>query len=246
MNGLTNDLSQWKIIYRIGAISGIIALGVLLLDIVFGSSQGTADLNILPQTAVERYIQFKANPILGLYFLDLLNVINNFFMIPFLFAVTLVHRNKNIPLALLSFIIYTLGIVFFISNNVALPMYDLAAKYATETNETQKTLLAAAGEALLAKGAHGRPGNILGFVIPGIGIILYSIVLLQGKIFNKTISIIGLIAFIPLLLYAPLITFMPSTKSIALFIAAPGGIMMIVWMIMIIVKLFKLSQNDNV
>lgn len=58
--------------------------------------------------------------------------------------------------------------VVMVANNVALPMLELSNKYYSTTTESQKTLYAAAGESMLARGAHGSPGIFPGFFIPNV------------------------------------------------------------------------------
>ena len=71
--------------------------------------------------------------------------------IPVYFALYAALRKTNKPYALLALIIFLLGTAIFVSNNTALPMLELSRKYAL-ADETQKSLLAAAGEAMLVRG----------------------------------------------------------------------------------------------
>jgi len=70
-----NDIDkQWKTIYKIGAVTTIIVLCGIILDIIVGNITG-GNIAELPQTAIERFNQFKEHPLLGLYNLDLLNIL---------------------------------------------------------------------------------------------------------------------------------------------------------------------------
>ena len=53
-----------------------------------------------------------------------------------------------------------------VSNNTALPMLELSHKYFSTSIESQRALYAAAGESMLAQGAHGSAGIFLGFLFP--------------------------------------------------------------------------------
>lgn len=132
-----------------------------------------------------------------------------------------------------------------VANNSALPILELSHKYFTTTVESQKDLYAAAGESMLARGAHGSPGIFLGFFLPNIGSLLMSFVMLKGRIFSRINSWFGIIGSILILLYIILVTFVSGVEKMATLFAMPGGILLMIWMIMFTVKLFKLKSNGN-
>jgi hypothetical protein len=55
----------------------------------------------VPQTAVDRFIQFQANPLLGLYNLDPPNVLNQMILIPAYFPLYAIHCKTNSVYAML-------------------------------------------------------------------------------------------------------------------------------------------------
>jgi len=102
---MDNSDNQWKTIFKIGAVTTIIVLCGIILVMIVGSVTG-GNVAALPQTAIERYNQFKENWLLGLYNLDLLNITNQIILIPSILALYAAHRNTKNPSALLSLIIY--------------------------------------------------------------------------------------------------------------------------------------------
>src|SRR5680860_1077482 len=245
LSHFNNDLTskvQWKSIYLFGAITAIIAIIGTIFDTVLGSVL-SGNLSIIPLTAIERFTQFHSNYWLGLYNLDLLNISISIIMIPTFFALYAAHKETNKPYAMLAMILFLTGTAILITNNTSLPMLELSQKYFTTTMESQKTLLAAAGEALLARGAHGSPGVFLGFALSIISKLLFSFVMLKGKVFNKATAYLGIIGSIMLFIYIVLVTFIPGIINIAVIIAAPGGILAIIWRVMFTIKLFKLSSK---
>src|SRR4030042_4115058 len=115
----TSD-KQWKTIYKIGALTTIVVLIGIILDMVIGTITG-GDVAALPQTAIERFNQFKVNGLLGLYNLDLLNIVNQIIFIPSIFAIYVAHRKTNYPSALLVLILFLVGTTIFVTSNTALP-----------------------------------------------------------------------------------------------------------------------------
>ncbi len=234
-----NDLdNQWKTIYKIGAITTLIVLCGIVLDMVVGSITG-ADITALPQTAIDRFHQMKDNPWLGLYNLDLLNMVTQILFIPSMFAVYAAHRNVMQPMALLACVLFLFATTLFVTGNTALTMLDLSHRYFAAGPEEQRMLIAAAGEAMLAKGAHGTRGVFLGFALIPFANALMSAVMLRGKVFSRTTSWFGIIGNSLMVVYVILVTFVPGVETMAMAFAMPAGLLVMGWMGMFTIKLFK-------
>ena len=241
-----NNLDKhWRNIYKVGAVTTIIVLCGIILDMVLGSATG-GNVAALPQTAIERFNQFKENWLLGLYNLDLLNIINQIILIPSVFALYAAHRNTRNASALLSLILFLVGTTIFVTSNTALTMLDLSHKYFNATSDGQRLLYAAAGEAMLTKGAHGSLGVFIGFALPTFANFLMSSVMKNGKVFSRSTSYIGLVGNLLMLLYIILVTFFPTVEKMALVFAMPAGLLLMLWMILFTIKLFRLSKIEVV
>jgi drug/metabolite transporter superfamily protein YnfA len=131
----------------------------------------------------------------------------------------------------------------FITNNAALSMLDLSQKFQTTETIEQKNVFAAAGEALLSKGAHGSIGVFPGFVLITLSELLISLAMLKGVMFSKATAYFGIFGTTLLFIYLILVTFVPSSKEFAILLAAPGGILSLIWMILFTFRLFKLSNK---
>jgi hypothetical protein len=232
---------QWKTIYSIGAITTLFVLFGIILDMVIGSLTG-GNVAELPQNAVERFSQFKDNQLLGLYNLDMLNTIIQIIFIPSIFAIYVAHRNEGNPSALLSLILFLVGTTIFVTSNTALTMLDLSHKYFNAQSDEQRLLISAAGETMLIKGAHGSLGVFIGFAMIPFANALMSCVMLNGKVFSRAASYIGIIGNSLMVLYVIMITFMPAVEKMALLFAMPAGLLVMAWMIMFTIKLFRLSR----
>lgn len=238
---MNNSEKQWQTIYKTGAVTTIIVLCGIILDMVVGTITG-GNIAELPQTAIERFNQFKETPLLGLYNLDLLNIINQIIIIPSIFALYAVHRDTRKPSAILALILFLAGTTIFVTGNTALTMLDLSQKYFAAASEEQRLLLAAAGEAMLAKGSHGSLGVFIGFALPTLANALMSYVMLKGNIFSRANAYIGIIGNSLMVIYIIMVTFMPSIEKMALVFAMPAGLLLMLWMILFTIKLLKLSK----
>ena len=238
---MENIDKKWVNIYKVGAIATIIVLVGIVIDIIVGTFTG-GNITELPQTAIERFNQFKVTPLLGLYNLDLLNIINQIILIPSIFALYAVNRNTHEPYALVALIFFLVGSTIFVTGNTALTMLDLSHKYFATSSTEQKLLLAAAGEAMLAKGSHGSLGVFIGFAIPAFANVLMSCAMLNGRIFSRATSYIGIIGNLLMGIYIIMVTFSPAVEKMALLFAMPAGLLVMTWMIMFTIKLLKLSK----
>ena len=121
-------------------------------------------------------------------------------------------------------------------------MFELGNKYAAATTESQKILLAAAGEAMLAKGAHGSLGVFIGFVLPNIAGFIMSFAMLNREGLQQDKFIYWNCWKRLILLYLVLVTFVPGVKDMATVFAMPGGLLAMAWIIMFTIRLFQLGR----
>lgn len=230
----------WELVYFWGGITGVIVILLTISDIIIGTALG-GSLTTIPETAVERFAQFQNSTFLGLYNLDMLNLVTTVLLLPTYFALCASHRQTNLAAALLATVIYYVGATIFIANNSALPMMDLSSRYWSAPH-THQALLAAAGETMLAKGAHGSLGAFPGFFLLTIGSMAMSFAMLKGQVFSRTTAWTGIAGTTLLLVYIVLVTFVAEIQDMAMLVAAPGGLLSLVWMILFTTKLFKLGH----
>lgn len=232
-----------KNLYRISVICSVLIIVLTILDIGIGTVLG-GNLNAIPESAIERFGQLQTNPWLGLYYLDVLNMVTSILMIPVFLALVIIQKKSNRGILYLSMIVFMIGTTVFINNNAGLAMLGLSKQYATAL-ASQKDLIAAAGESLLINGAHGSMGAFLGFILSMIATMLMSISMIQNKEFGKFTGWIGLGGASLLLVYLTLVTFVPGADSIAIVLAAPGGILSLIWMVLYTLKItYTLKSLD--
>jgi hypothetical protein len=81
-----------------------------------------------------------------------------------------------------------------------------------------------------------------GFALSTIAALLMSLMMLQGKIFSRVNSYMGIIGNALMLIYVTLVTFAPAVKGMAMAFAMPGGLLLVAWMIMLTIRLFQLGS----
>lgn len=242
----TEDIdSNWKAIYKLGGVTAIMAIMGTLIDITLAFIPGWG-ASTVPENVVGWFTQFQYNWLLGLRNLDLLNVLISILMIPMFYALYAAHQKVKKGYATLAIILFIIGTTIFIVNNTALPMLELSSKYASATTETQKVIIAAAGEAMLARGEHGSPGGFMGFALSTIASISFSFAMLKGKIFSKATAYVGILGFVLLLIYTIFATFVSSSDDIIMILAMPGGLLALGWNVMIARKLLQLGKKNTI
>jgi hypothetical protein len=240
----TNPISvetSWKSLYKVAGISALLAVLVALTDICLtflpaGAEQpGT-------MTAVDWFELFRQNWFFGLRNLGLFpNILTLSLLIPVFLALYGVHRHVNPAYAVLAVMLSLIGTAIYLSNNAAFPMLALSGKYAA-TTEAEKSLLAAAGEAILAHGEDFTPGAFAGFLFGEIAIVTISLVMLRGRIFGKAAAYAGILGGLLLTIFTIWSTFVPVLFQVSMLLAMLGGISSIVWYILTARTLFRLSK----
>jgi hypothetical protein len=244
MNQVTNAEtaeSAWESLYVLGAIAALVALAGTLADIVITMIPGW-EASTVPATIEQWFAQFQVNPLLGLRNLDLLNITISAVGVPLYVALYGVHRKVCQGYAALALVVVALGIAVFVANNAALPMLELSRQYSAASTEAQRLALQGAGEALLAKGAHGSMGAFTGFFLSSIGTLLMTVAMFKGRIFGRATAYTGMIGISLLLVYIVGSTFSPGPIGILMAFAMPGGLLMIAWNVMVARKLLQLSR----
>ncbi|OHD20683.1 MAG: hypothetical protein A2Y38_15355 [Spirochaetes bacterium GWB1_59_5] len=230
------------------AFAGIMGLvGVLggLADIGISSVLGGADISTLPKEAVGRFAIYHASALEGLYKMDLLNVCMSLLTVPFFLGLAFAHRDQRPAFAMFTFSVAVIGTAVFVTNNAALPMLSLTRDYYAAADEARRQTIAAAGEALLSRGAHGSPGAFPGFVLSSFSSLLFSFLMLGGGIFAKPVALLGIVGNSIMILYLIVVTFLPDMERVAMFIVMIGGLAMMAWLVIGSIRLIALGRNHE-
>ncbi len=232
--------SGWKNLYKVGGAAAVLILLTSLTEILITFLPGGY---ASAESVNEWFTLFQRNSFLALRNLGLLNIVMTTFEIPMLFAIYAAHRMVARPFAALALILTFIGIAVFYATNRAFAMLDLSSQYASASTGEQRTIIAAAGQAMLAAGRSHTPGTFLGFFFMETGAILMSVVMLTGKIFSKPAAYFGIAGCGLLLLFDACASFLLSLSNAALIIAMLGGVSTMVWYILIARRLFQLARE---
>lgn len=233
----------WLSLYKLAGMTALLAILVTLTDI---------GLTFLPagaeppgtMTAVDWFALFQDNWFMGLRNLGLLpNILILCLLIPVYLALYAVHQQVDKPYAVLAMMLALVGTAIYLSNNAAFPMLALSAKYSAATTEAQRTLIAAAGEAVLARGEDFTPGAFIGFLFAEAAIFVVSYVMLRGGIFSKATAYAGILGGLFLSIFTIWATFIPVLFEVAMLLAMIGGLASIVWYVLTARRLFQFGTG---
>jgi hypothetical protein len=235
--------SHWKSLYKIGGAIALIVVLVALLEVIITFFPGGGRTEPGGVTVNDWFTLFHNNWFLGLRNLGLLNIIITTLGIPIFFALFSAHRRVNITYAALAMVIAFIGVAVFLATNRAFSMLDLSSQYAAATSDVQRAMLAAAGQAMLSVGQSHTPGTFLGFFLSEVASMIISIVMLQGKVFSKVTAYLGILGFGLLLVFEVCSSFVPALFNVAMLFAMSGGLLSMVWYILIARRFFQLGHS---
>jgi len=218
---------NWQCLYRLGGAAALAAIVIMLLDIVI--SCGGGDFRPDTLTATDWFALFQGSRLAGMRALGFLNVISLTVTAPLYLALYAAHRQIYRTQAALALILFLVGAAVYIANNAAVPMLVLSSKYAAATADAQRTLLAAAGEAIIACGADFTPGSFIGFFFTEIAGAVFATIALRSRIFGRAAAYSGILGFVFLAVFTVVLTFVPALFDAAMVIAMAGGVCSLAW-----------------
>jgi hypothetical protein len=234
--------SNWNFIYKICAAAAIGAVVFAVLEILIIFFPGGGEVQ---ETVLDWYALLQENPFLGLRNLGLINILINIMGVVVFFGLHAAHRENHFqPVISLVVLLAFIGLAIFFSTNRAFPMWDLSNKY-TVADEAQRVALEAAGQALLAVGASHTPGTFLAFFFAETAGLLVSVVMLYSGIFSKFNAYAGMIGYGCFLIFEFFSSFGPGLNTAVMLLAIIGGLMNMIWNVLIARKLLQLSTASG-
>jgi hypothetical protein len=195
-----------------------------------------------PSTIVDWFALLQKDRLIGLTLLNLFDLIN-FTLVGLIFLALLAALRKSAQsLMILATVLALAGISIYFATNQALAMLSLSTQYAATNAPDERSLLLAAGQAVLTihqnTGYQGS-GLYISFLLVSIAGLIISFVMLKGDTFSPRCAFSGIAAnllglgYYPILVIAPGLVFLPLSLS-ALFLLA--------WYIMISFRLWIISS----
>ena len=230
----------WKAFYTMGGAAVLITVLVVLAEIAIGFLPGVTLASQRTVTVIDWFTLFQNNWFLGLRNLGLLNLIGAAFLTPAFLAMYFALRREHEPWAALGAILFFMGMAIYLASNRAFAMLSLSGQYASATTDTQRTLLAAAGQTMLVEGLS-RVGI---FLIDSAGLVL-SAVMMRGKVFGRAAACAGIVGNSLMIVFEIILAFAPAWFNVGIFVAMCGGVSIMVWYLLVGRRLLLLGRDQE-
>ena len=223
-----NVSSGWSSLYKLGGISSLLLVAIVIIQlIVFTIAPPPLD-----GTAIDWFILFQKNPIIGLVHFEFLMIIYVILCIPIALALYTLLRRVNPSWTAIYLVLSLLGVMCFIAARPAFEMLHLSHGYAAAETEMQKAAFLAAGEAKVAT-FHGTAFYI-NYILGSLTGLIISWVMLKTTLFSKATAYVRIASSI--------CDFGLFVPTIGLFIAIFSMLFLVIWNIMIARRLFQLAN----
>jgi uncharacterized protein DUF4386 len=225
-----NVSSGWSSLYKLGGISSLLLVAIVIIQlIVFTIAPPPLD-----GTAIDWFILFQKNPILGLIHFEFLMIIYVILCIPIALALYTLLRRVNPSWTVLYLILSLLGVMCFIAARPAFEMLHLSNGYAAVKTDAERAIFLAAGEAKVAT-FHGTAFYI-NYILGSLTGLMISIVMLKTTLFSKATAYIRIASSV--------CDFGLFVPTIGMFIAIFSMLFLVIWNIMIARSLFQLAHTS--
>lgn len=227
-NSETSD-PDWKGLYKIGGVAALLMFVITIVQsIIF-------IINPPPSIVIDYFTLFQKNKILGLLALDFLLIVINVLLILIYLALYAALKRFNKSYTAIALVIGLVGTtLFFASREATFGLLSLSNQYTAATMDAERAIFLAAGQALLTI-YNGTAFN-LSYVLGGVVILIFSVVMLQSNVFSKATAYIGIAMGV--LMLVP-----PTIGMIGLVLSLSSLIPTLIWLISIARKLFQLGAD---
>ena len=215
----------WQTLHRVG---GMAALAVLVLIPV---QMAVFFLWPLPSSVIGWFTLFHDNALVGLLDMDLLLIVDYLLLIGVFSALWASLRRANESLMAIALILQLVATATYLASTVAFEMLTLSNQYAVATTEVERSILLAAGQAMLATW-QGTAFDV-SYVLSALAILTVSAVMLRSHhLFSKTTGYAGLSAGV--LGLVP-----PTAGTIGVILSIVSLVPMVIWLALIAQRLLR-------
>ena len=230
--------SNWKNLYKLGE-------WVALLFVLY-SLITMASLIVIggqPKSALEGFAMLQENRLAGILRLDILTV----FIMPLYYLLFLgfyiALKKSNPMIAIISLVFGIAGVTLFLATPSVFSWLALSDKYAASISEAERTLLLAAGEAILASDMWHGTGALMGGILMQTATTLISIAMLKSAAFGKSTAYVGIVTHGLDLLHLLVGLLIPAGGVILMMIAGP---LYLIWFPLLARDFFRLGKTASI
>lgn len=236
----------WRGLYKIGGAAALLCALMYIFTLIVYVPANLASPP--PATVLEWFEVFQDSPITGLFYLGLGDVIIMLLWGPMALALYTVLKKSNRTWSLIATAFVFVGMAVFIATNTAFSMLSLSLEYAIAATEAEKSILLAAGQAMLAI-TRGTGHLYTGMQLVWLAGLILSVIMLQSKAFSNATAwagILGLGLLVVGIIGGGHYTSTGEYTAIQSIIVAVqyvgGGLLSLAWYILVGLRLLKLDK----
>jgi hypothetical protein len=240
--------ATWNGLYKIGGAAALIC--ALMYLITLGIYIPAYRAGPPPGTVLEWFTLFQTHPLTGLFFLGLADIVIMILWGPMSLALYAALKQCNKTWAMIATTFVFVGMAVYLATNTAFSMLSLSHQYAAATTEAEKSIVLAAGQAMLAV-SEGTGGQYTGMSLAWLAGLIISAVMLRSKDFSKAtawVGILGLGLLLASMPFAGYTTTGPTAAIESAIIAVTyigGGLLSLAWYVLVGLRLLKLGQLEG-
>jgi hypothetical protein len=228
--------ARWKGLYRVGGAAILITLGLYLTELIVFSVANRP----FPATLNDWFSLFQESKLLGLFYLNSLDMVSIALMGPMFLALYMALRQEDETWMTVAVFFALVGIPVFITpRSASLAMLSLSDKFAAVTTEAQRTQILTIGESTTL----GQPTpQTMGFLFIAVGVLIISVVMLRSRVFGKVTAYVGMLSSLLTIIGFISVAVAPP---VAQFLMVTGMAPWAIWWILIARRLLQLGRPES-
>lgn len=236
----------WSRLYRVGGVAALLCALMYVITLIVYIPANLASPP--PETVLEWFEVFNDSPVTGLFYLGISDVIIMLLWGPMALALYAILKNINRTWSLIATAFVFVGMAVFIATNTAFSMLSLSQEYTSAATEAERSILLAAGQAMLAV-TRGAGQLYLGMQLVWLCGLILSVIMLRSKTFSRATAWVGILGLGLLVVgviggghYTSTGEYTPVQSIIVAVQYVGGGLLSLAWYILVGLRLLKLGR----
>jgi hypothetical protein len=217
----------WGALYKVGAAAAVVVLALVPLQMVVFIARPP------PSRVVDWFALFHESRLMGLVDMDVLLIVNNVCIGLMFLAVCVALRRTRPALVAIAITLEVIAISTYFASNTAFQMLSLSDRYAVATSDSERLMLVAAGEAMVA--TWQGSAFAVSYVLGAVAFLVMSAVMLRSRVFSRTTAYVGLV-------FGALSLVPASAGRVGLAMSLASLVPMLLWIVLIAWTLFRLAR----
>jgi hypothetical protein len=231
---------QAKALYRVAGTMAVLIVIAGLIDVL--TSMGVEARDNRTVSILEWFALFQTHRFAAFSRLGVINITTVSLCIPVYLAFNQAYRRDRPALVAFASILFFVAAAVYLASNTVFSIFALSQQYLAAP-DAYKPVLEVAGRALLAQGADLTPGTFVGLFLVQIAGLVMTGIMLRGTVFSKWTGRVGLVGFSLMAVFFVLTAFVPERYATAMLLAAPGGLFLMAYQLLLARRFFQLGRH---